>query len=130
MRPVVHVFQLYTVGGEDSVSWHFISPNGRRLARCATPFDSPAAARAGIADVLSGLAGSITTVRPTAANRWRWVLAIGGTPVVLGSGDQDRRVRCEHAWRRFVLAAPLAVVDPTVHTFRRVDAGRPAQSLR
>ena len=125
MRPVAHVFQLYTVGGEDIVSWHFISPNGRRLARCATPFGSSAEARAAIADLILGVDRAVATVRPTAAYRWRWALSVDGTPVVLGSGDQDRRVRCEHAWKRFVLAAPLAVVDPTVHTFRRVATPRP-----
>ena len=130
MRPVAHVFQLYTVGGEDIVSWHFISPNGRRLARCATPFGSSAEARAAVANLMPGLDRAVSTVRPTAAYRWRWALSVDGTPVVLGSGDQDRRVRCEHAWKRFVLAAPLAVVDPANHTFRRADAGRPMQATR
>jgi hypothetical protein len=130
MRPVVHVFRLYTVGGEGSVSWHFISPNGRRLARCVTPFGTAADVLAGISDMLAGVDGGSATVRPTATNRWRWALSIDGNPTVIGSGDHDRRVRCEHAWRRFVLAAPLAVVDPVIHTFRRVDAGRLPQSVR
>ena len=129
MRPVVHVFQLYTVGGEDIVSWHFISPNGRRLARCANPFGSSAEARAAVAELVPALDRAVATVRPTAAYRWRWALSVDGMPIVLGSGDQDRRVRCDHAWKRFVLAAPLAVVDPAVHTFRRADAYRPVPAI-
>ena len=129
MRPVVHVFQIYTMSGDDIVWWHLSSSNGRRLARCALPFTSTAQARASIAAVVPQLSRATATVRPTPANRWRWMLALDGSPVVLGSGDQDRRVRCENAWRLFVAAAPLAVVDPAVHTFRGRDSGRTPQVI-
>ncbi|NTW41840.1 MAG: hypothetical protein HGA44_18495 [Cellulomonadaceae bacterium] len=129
MRPVVHVFQLYTTGGEDLVWWRFISPNGRSLARCASPLTSTTEARASIATTVGALDRATASVRPASDNRWRWALSIDGELAVLGSGDQDRRVRCEHAWQRFVVAAPLAVVDQTVHSFRRRDHGRTAQAI-
>ena len=129
MRPVVHVFQLYTMGGQDIVWWHFSSPNGRRLARCAAPFGSISEARGSLAAIVPELSRATATVRPTPANRWRWMLALDGVPIVLGSGDQDRRVRCEDAWQRFVTAAPTALIDPAVHTFRRRDSGRTPQVM-
>lgn len=131
MRPAVHVFQLYRTAGEELVWWRYISPNGRSLARCPAPLSSMAAARASIAEVLEVLADLEVVVRPTNVQRWRWTLVRDQEVIVAGSGDHDRRVRCENAAERFVDTAPTSVVDTTVHVFRRRDlAGRVAEVAR
>jgi len=119
MRLVAPVFQLYRMLDDDLVWWRMISPNGRGIARAMAPSATPAGAR----DSLAQLVGSIdqlgATLRLTDRHRWRWVLTLDGEPCVQGVGDQDRRVRCVHAWRRFTLLAPLAVIEPAVYTFHR-----------
>lgn len=129
MRAVMHVFQLYTVAGVDIVWWRFLSPNGRCLARCPGPLASVAEARLTIASTIAVLDRAEVAVRSTPDYRWRWTLVADGEVVARGSGAQDRRVRCELAARRFVLATTDAVIDPTVHTFRRRDSGRARQAI-
>ncbi|RYV49991.1 hypothetical protein [Pengzhenrongella frigida] len=119
MRLVAPVFQLYRTLDEDLVWWRMISPNGRGIARTVTPHPSPDAARQSIAQVVGSIDVLSASLRVTEAYRWRWVLALDGVPAVQGVSDQDRRVRCVHAWRNFVLLAPLAEVDPTTYAFRR-----------
>jgi hypothetical protein len=129
MRPAVHVFQLYTTVGVAGVRWRFLSPNGRGLARSPLGYPSVDDASAGLAQAIAALPDVSVVVRPTSDNRWRCRLALDGEPLVLGAGAQDRRVRCEAAWQRFVDSAPDGFVDPVVHTFRRVDAGYPRLAL-
>ncbi len=125
MRPAVHVFQLYSTIGVDGVWWRFLSPNGRGLARGPIGYPTADGASAGLAAAIAALPDACVVVRPTVDNRWRWRLDLDGEPLVLGAGAQDRRVRCEAAWRRFVDSAPDGFLDPVVHSFRRVDAGYP-----
>ncbi|WP_024287394.1 hypothetical protein [Cellulomonas sp. KRMCY2] len=127
MRPVRHVFQLYTMAGDDLVWWRFLSSNGRCLARCPEPLGSVAEARAAIASAVAALDRATVVVRPVSDNRWRWTMRLDGTVVAVGSPDHDRRVRCEHAAHRFAAAAPAAAVDPIVHTFHRRAAPRRTQ---
>ena len=124
MRPAVHVFQLYSTVGVDGVWWRFLSPNGRGLARGPRGYETVEVASAGLAWMIEVLPEANVVVRPTADNRWRWRLDLGDEPIVVGAGAQDRRVRCEAVWRRFVDSAPDGYVDPVVHTFRRIDIGR------
>ena len=124
MRAAVHVFQIYRVIPDDLFWWRLVSPNGRAVARAAVPLASAADALASIPENHS-LDALTARVRPTDEGRWRWTLELDGTTVVVGVGDHDRRVRCEHASRRFTLAAPLAVVSGTTHSFQR---GRPLPS--
>jgi len=121
MRPAVCVFQLYRTAGEDIVWWRYISPNGRSIARCAEPLSSASDARASIARVIYSLEQATPIVRPTMHDRWRWTLVLDGEVVARGSGDHDRRVRCEHAALKFIESAPVATLDAVVHTFRRRD---------
>lgn len=131
MRPAVHVFQLYRTAGEELVWWRYISPNGRSLARCPAPLSSMAEARAAIAEVLDTITGAEVVVRPTLAQRWRWTLVRDSVVIVAGSGDHDRRVRCENAAERFIESAPTSILDSTVHVFRRRDlAGRVPEVAR
>lgn len=128
MRPVAHVFQLYRIAGEDIVWWRYLSANGRCLARCPAPLGSIPEARIAIASTVASLGLTTLAIRATPVGRWRWSLLIGDAPVVVGSGDQDRRTRCEHAGRRFMTGAPCADIDSHVHMFRRRDtAGRSTQ---
>jgi len=122
MRPVRYVFQLYTFVGEDLVWWRFMSSNGRFLAQCPGPYASAAEARTAIAATVTALDGLSVLVRPTAENRWRWTMRRDGEVIVLGSGDQDRRVRCEDAAERFAAVAAGAAIDSAVHTYRRREA--------
>ncbi|HEY0118181.1 MAG TPA: hypothetical protein VGC04_05315 [Cellulomonas sp.] len=116
------VFQLYRFWGEDGVWWRLVSPNGRGLARSASAYPTVASARSSLEQVLSRADGLELGVRLTADYRWHWNLRIAGLPVVEGIGDQDRRVRCLDAGRKFQLLAPVALVEPEVAVFRR--AGR------
>ncbi|WP_407344681.1 hypothetical protein [Pengzhenrongella phosphoraccumulans] len=118
MRLVAPVFQLYRMLDDDLVWWRMISPNGRGIARTVAPFSTPGSARASIAQVVGSVDQLSASLRVTEAYRWRWVLHLDGTPMVQGVADQDRRVRCVHAWRNFALLAPLAEVDPTTFAFR------------
>ena len=119
MRLVAPVFQLYRTLDDDLVWWRMISPNGRGIARTVTPHASTQAARESIAQVVDSIDLLSASLRVTESYRWRWVLLLDGEPVVQGVADQDRRVRCVHAWRNFALLAPLADVDPTTFSFRR-----------
>lgn len=116
------VFQLYRFWGEDGVWWRLVSPNGRGLARSAVVHSTVAAARSSLEQVLSGAEGLELGVRLTADYRWHWSLRMAGAALVEGIGDQDRRVRCLDAGRKFQLLAPVALVEPEVAVFRR--AGR------
>lgn len=116
------VFQLYKFWGEDGVWWRLVSPNGRGLARSAAPFPAVGAARAGLDTVLSKADVLELAVRVTSDYRWHWSLRLAGAPLVEGIGDQDRRVRCLDAGRKFQALAPVAVIEPEVAVFRR--AGR------
>ena len=118
------VFQLYRFRDEDAVWWRLVSANGRGLARSAGAYPTVAAARSGLERVLSGAASLELAVRLTSGYRWHWSLRLAGTAVVEGVGDQDRRVRCLAAGRRFAELAPVAPVEDDVASFRR--AGRPA----
>lgn len=130
MRPSVHVFQLYRTTGEEYVWWRYISPNGRSVARCTAPLTSLAEARASIETVRTQHEDAEIAVRPTAAHRWRWTLVREGEVIARGSGDHDRRVRCESAAERFLETVPTAEIDPVVHVFRRRDiAGRLPEAI-
>ena len=129
MLPAVHVFQLYTTVGVVGVWWRFLSPNGRGLARGPHGFATADEASASLTQMIRLLPDVAVVVRPTSDNRWRWRLDLGGSPLVLGAGAQDRRVRCEAAWRRFIDEAPEGLVDPVVHSFRGVDAGYPRRAI-
>lgn len=116
------VFQLYRFWGEDGVWWRLVSANGRGLARSAGAFPSVGQARSGL-DVVLGTVDSLELgVRLTSDYRWHWNLRLAAAPVVEGIGDQDRRVRCLDAGRKFQALAPVALVEPEVAVFRR--AGR------
>ncbi|HEY0215467.1 MAG TPA: hypothetical protein VGC57_03645, partial [Cellulomonas sp.] len=106
------VFQVYRLVGHSPVSWRLISPNGRGLARSTADFLTPDEARASIVEVVAAADRLVPTMRLTTDYRWRWELALDERTVVQGVGDNDRRVRCEHAWRKFVLLAPIVEVDP------------------
>ena len=117
------VFQLYRFTDEDAVWWRLVSANGRGLARSAGAYPTVAAARSGLERVLAGVGSFELAVRLTSAYRWHWSLRLAGTAVVEGIGDQDRRVRCLAAGRRFVELAPVAPVEHEIAAFRRM--GRP-----
>lgn len=117
------VFQLYRFSGEEAVWWRLVSANGRGLARSAGAYPTVAAARSGLERVLGGAASLDLAVRLTSGYRWHWSLRLAGTAVVEGIGDQDRRVRCVAAGRRFVELAPVALVEHDIAAFRRI--GRP-----
>jgi hypothetical protein len=119
---VAPVFQLYRFWGEDGVWWRLVSPNGRGLARSAGVYPTVASARASLEQVLSRADGLELGVRLTPDYRWHWSLRMAGAALVEGIGDQDRRVRCLDAGRKFQLLAPVALVEPEVAVFRR--AGR------
>ena len=116
------VFQLYRFWGEDGVWWRLVSPNGRGLARSASAYPTVSSARSSLEQVLSRAEGLELGVRLTADYRWHWNLRLASLPVVEGIGDQDRRVRCLDAGRKFQVLAPVALVEPEVAVFRR--AGR------
>ena len=116
------VFQLYRFWGEDGVWWRLVSPNGRGLARSVTAHPTVASARSGLEQVLSHVDALELGVRLTPDYRWHWSLRLSGLVVVEGIGDQDRRVRCLEAGRKFQTLAPVALVEPEVAVFRR--AGR------
>ncbi len=116
------VFQLYRFWGEDGVWWRLVSPNGRGLARSAAVHPTVATARSGLEQVLSRAEGLELGVRLTPDYRWHWSLRMAGAALVEGIGDQDRRVRCLDAGRKFQALAPVALVEPEVAVFRR--AGR------
>ena len=119
---VAPVFQLYRFWGEDGVWWRLVSPNGRGLARSVGAFPALPAARSSLEQILTEADALELGVRLTADYRWHWNLRLAGRPVVEGIGDQDRRVRCLDAGRKFQLLAPVALVEPEVAVFRR--AGR------
>jgi hypothetical protein len=119
---VAPVFQLYRFWGEDGVWWRLVSPNGRGLARSVSAFPTVTAARSSLEQLLTGADALELGVRLTADYRWHWNLRLASLPVVEGIGDQDRRVRCLDAGRKFQQLAPVALVEPEVAVFRR--AGR------
>jgi hypothetical protein len=119
---VAPVFQLYRFWGEDGVWWRLVSPNGRGLARSTAAYPSVAAARSGLDQLLDKADSLELGVRLTSDYRWHWSLRLAGAAVVEGIGDQDRRVRCLDAGRKFQLLAPVALVEAEVAVFRR--AGR------
>ncbi|HMO10567.1 MAG TPA: hypothetical protein PKB06_03480 [Actinotalea sp.] len=130
MRPTVHVFQLYRTAGDEAVWWRYISPNGRSIASCPEPLASVTAAREAIDRLLGELPGAEVVVRPTPQHRWKWTLVTDERVVARGSGDHDRRLRCEEAARKFAETAAEATVDATVHVFRRRDTYPVANAVR
>ncbi|HZL01517.1 MAG TPA: hypothetical protein VFC48_00145 [Cellulomonas sp.] len=128
MRAVAPVFQVYRFGGGAPVWWRMVSPNGRGLARTVAPFESVAAAHLSIDLVRRRIDELEPSLRLTERARWRWSLSLEGQPIVESTGDLDRRVRGDHAWRMFVALAPTAQIDPVVHAFRAVVAARPLVS--
>jgi hypothetical protein len=128
MRAVAPVFQVYRFGGDASVWWRMVSPNGRGLARTVAPFESVAAAHLSIDLVRRRIGELEPSLRLTERARWRWSLSLAGQPIVESTGDLDRRVRGDHAWRTFVAVAPTAQIDPVVHWFRAVVVARPLVS--
>jgi hypothetical protein len=128
MRAVAPVFQVYRFGGDAPVWWRMVSPNGRGLARTVAPFESVAAAHLSIDVVRRRIDELEPSLRLTERARWRWSLSLEGQPIVESTGDLDRRVRGDHAWRMFAALAPTAQIDPVVHAFRAVVAARPLVS--
>lgn len=128
MRSAAPVFQLYRFSGETDLWWRLISPNGRGLGRAVAPFVSVADARAGLAVVVQHAGELDLGVRLTADYRWHWTARLDGEALAEGIGDQDRRVRCTDAGRRFQLLAPAAVTELETAVFRRVI--RAPRSLR
>jgi hypothetical protein len=116
---VAPVFQLYRFSDTRDVWWRLVSPNGRGMARSAAPFDSVDDARGALEQAKAAVADLVPVLRLTAEFRWQWSLTEGDRTVVQGVGDQDRRVRCVHAYRKFVLLAPVVDVDPSVASFHR-----------
>lgn len=129
MRADAPVFQVYRLGPEGTVWWRVVSPNGRGLARAVTPFASVDAAYASIGFVRRVVAELEPSMRLTKRARWRWTLSLDGFPVVESLFDLDRRVRCEHAWRAFVEVAPVAALDPAVHSYRSGSRPRAERSV-
>jgi hypothetical protein len=145
-------FQFYRFSDDTAVWWRLVSPNGRGLARSAAAHPSVAVARSSLDAVLAVLAvppgpagpavpavsagpagpavpagpagadGLELGVRLTPTYRWHWSLKLAGAPVAEGIGDQDRRVRCLDAGRKFQLLARVAPVEPEVAVFRREPA--------
>lgn len=113
------VFQIYRVSGGSGLWWRVVSPNGRALGRAATELCDLDAVRAHIEQVVTSRDRLEPMVRVTPSHRWRWQLALDGSAMVHGSAEQDRRVRCDAAWRSFVEIAASAAVDPVVHVFHR-----------
>jgi len=99
MRAVAPVFQVYRFGGDAPVWWRMVSPNGRGLARTVAPFESVAAAHLSIDLVRRRIDELEPSLRLTERARWRWSLSLAGQPIVESTGDLDRRVRGDHAWR-------------------------------
>ena len=128
MRPVAPVFQLYRFSDDDAIWWRLVSPNGRGIARSTLALPNGDAARDSVESVRSTAATLVPVLRLTDTYRWQWVLTRDDGPVVQGIGDQDRRVRCAHACRNFVLLAPVAAVEPVISTYRRT--GAPPRSAR
>ncbi len=124
MRPGGHAFQIYRTAS--LYWWRLISSNGRPLGCAVDGVATPDLARRGLADVVAAADLLTATVRATPEHRWTWTLQHDAVAVVRGVGSYDRHVRCEMAWRRFVLAAPLAFVDDEVHEFHR---GSPARRV-
>lgn len=129
MRAVAPVFQVYRLSADQPVWWRMVSPNGRGLARTIAPHPSVVAAHAAISLVRVRADDLEASLRLTDRARWRWELCLEGQPVVESTGDLDRRVRCDHAWRNFVSLAPTASIDPVVHTFR-ISGETRSMSLR
>lgn len=120
MRSAAPVFQLYRFNGETDLWWRLISPNGRGLGRAVAAFTSAVDARTSLTAVVEHAAELELGVRLTADYRWHWTARLGGEALAEGIGDQDRRVRCTDAGRRFQLLAPVAVVEAETAVFRRV----------
>lgn len=118
MRPGGHVFQIYRTGDNDLLHWRLISSNGRVLGCTTSPARTLADAQASIATVVGSADSLVATLRLSPDHRWLWTLSLDEQSVVRGAASHDRHVRCELAWRRFVLAAPLARLDDEVHAFR------------
>ncbi|WP_315099006.1 hypothetical protein [uncultured Cellulomonas sp.] len=116
------MFQLYRFSDDDAVWWRLVSPNGRGFARSTAALPTSAVARESVDAVRASVGALVPVLRLTTTHRWQWFLTADDAPVVQGIGDQDRRVRCAHACRNFVLLAPDAQVDPTVTTYRRTSA--------
>src|SRR5450830_733889 len=108
MRAVAPVFQVYRFGGDAPVWWRMVSPNGRGLARTVAPFESVAAAHLSIDLVRRRIDELEPSLRLTERARWRWSLSLAGQPIVESTGDLDRRVRGDHAWRMFAALAPMS----------------------
>ncbi|WP_426594244.1 hypothetical protein ACPPVS_01720 [Cellulomonas sp. McL0617] len=113
------MFQLYKFSDDSPVWWRLVSPNGRGLARSATSHPSVASARSSLDLVLASVDSLELGLRLTPTYRWHWSLQLDGTPVAEGIGDQDRRVRCMDAGRKFQLLSRVAPVEPDVIVFRR-----------
>lgn len=118
MRPGGHVFQLYRTGDGSFLWWRLISPNGRVLGCTTTPEPTMVEVRALIKTVINSADDLVASLRLTPDHRWQWTLSLDQQAVARGAGSHDRHLRCEMAWRRFVLAAPLAEIDDEVHVFR------------
>ncbi len=118
-------FQFYRVGLDPAIWWRVMSPNGRALARsCEAGLDLQSA-RESIETVRARLDDLVPKVRVTATHRWRWQLVLDDAPWVQGWSEQDRRVRCDTAWRVFVEVARTCPVDPVLHQFHRGYDPRP-----
>ncbi len=127
MRTVPPVFQLYRFSDDDAVWWRLVSPNGRGFARSTVALPTSTAARESVEAVRASIGSLVPLLRLTETYRWQWFLTADDAPVVQGIGDKDRRVRCAHACRDFVLLAPVAQIDPAVVTYRRVSSPRVAR---
>jgi hypothetical protein len=134
MRAVAPVFQVYQLGNgsiggtETIVWWRMVSPNGRGLARTVAPHRSVEAALESI-ELVRRVAHTLEpSLRMTDRTRWRWVLSNDGVPIAESPFDLDRRVRCELAWRSFATLAPIASIDPTMHTYLSRAGVRPRTS--
>lgn len=125
------VFQLYRLPYPPGVWWRMVSPNGRVLGVSARAFGTPERARDHIDRVIAERGDLQPSVRFTGTHRWQWALTLDSVPEVRGHTEQDRRARCEAAWRLFVEAAPGATITEAVHGFSggaqaagRISAGR------
>jgi hypothetical protein len=118
MRPGAHVFQIFRTSPGGQLRWRLVSPNGRAVGCGVESADSLTEATASITSIVAAADDLVPTLRLAADRRWEWTLFLEGLPVVRGAVSHDRHVRCEMAWKRFVLAAPLAELDDEVHQFR------------
>jgi uncharacterized protein YegP (UPF0339 family) len=106
-------FQLYAASPMEPVRWRLLAANNRELGRSVTLYDSEASARSGIEALIGMLDALVPQVRRS-ANGWVWALSAADQPIVESPSALDRRNRAATAHTRFLEAAAVAWVSPSV----------------